>query len=182
MTDLFSRFKRLIPEIEGELAVKFGSGNPDHRAAIRARIESQLPSLSPEEKKRLADLKWTPRLTHWSVSISHGRTLGGWVARRRPGSIGFDVEVKERIEPRLISRIATPEEIALAPEPAFLWCAKESYFKCLEADQPVTMSSLKISNWHRGEDGAWHFSGDGHRGEGVLIENSEVIAATCVSI
>src|SRR5205085_2510007 len=105
-----------------------------------------------------------------SVSISHTTNFGGWIAVPRPAQIGWDVELAERIKMPIIQRVCSKEEIAEAPRPEFLWCAKESFYKALEDQQPPTIIDLSIAEWTSLAPDMWSFKGYGPRnGAGVFI-------------
>lgn len=123
-------FRRLIGDLPGE----FG---PMDRLAIRRSITAALGG-------DVLDLSRRPHVDGWFISVSHSGAHGGWVAARTP--IGFDVERIERLRPELITRVATPEEIAAAPDARWLWPAKEAVFKAMDP-QPGTMSQIPITGW-----------------------------------
>lgn len=183
MAGLLQRLKSLSPGLMGVLSDKFSSKSPQYRHQIRGSLASQLQNLTPLEKSEVLDLSRTPGLHNWSVSISHCQALGGWVAKSKPSHIGFDLEVKSRIEPKLVQRIATPKEISAAPDPSYIWCAKESYYKYLEKAQPVTFTELQITDWLRQADQTWTFSMNGApQARGFLLIEGDLLAALAVSI
>lgn len=124
-------FRRLIGDLPGE----FG---PMDRLAIRRSITAALGG-------DVLDLSRRPHVDGWYVSVSHSGDVGGWVASRTP--IGFDVERIARLRPELIARVATPDEIAAAPDPKWLWPAKEAAFKAMDP-QPETMPQIQITGWN----------------------------------
>lgn len=124
-------FRRLI----GDLPGAFGAMD---RLAIRRSIASALGG-------DVLDLAKRPQVEGWFISVSHSGDVGGWVAARTP--IGFDVERIARLRPELIARVATPAEIAAAPEPKWLWPAKEAAFKAMNP-QPATLPQIHVTSWN----------------------------------
>lgn len=155
---LIRSIKSFDSRLLARFAPEFGSEVRDHRLKIRHSIRDELGVLSEPERGRLLDLDEVPDLEDWSVSISHCARLGGWIAAPLPVRVGLDIEVKDRIHGKLLERIAQPGELVKVPDPALLWCAKESCFKALADDQPVAMSQLRIEHWSARPDGAWDFS------------------------
>src|SRR5438132_929955 len=140
---LSHRIKEFEPKILSGFSEEFGSNRSDHRKKIRSAVHDALGVLSEPERGKLLNLDEVPDLEEWSISISHCAALGGWIAAPLPLKIGLDIEIKRRIHDKLIKRIAMGDELANIPDPAFLWCAKESYFKALAKDQPVAVTQLQ---------------------------------------
>lgn len=140
-----------LPDLHLSLDDRFGSSKPAARQLIRLDIESQLrdrlraPDLGP-----IRDLEQVPlKAAGGFLSISHCEELGGWLHGSRP--LGFDIEKAERVKDKVVARIASAEEISLAPSAAELWAAKESVFKALaHATQPTVVSQFEIVGWDRG--------------------------------
>jgi 4'-phosphopantetheinyl transferase EntD len=87
-------------------------------------------------------------LPEWNISVSHTLDIGGWVAVPRLYSVGFDIEMRQRLKREVLERIASPAEIAAAPDPVFLWAAKEACFKALAGQgQPAAISDIAIQGW-----------------------------------
>jgi hypothetical protein len=156
---LITQIKRFEPKAIARMSEDFSSLHQDHREKIRKSIADTLKTGSS-----IMDLGELPKLKDWSVSISHCHGLGGWVAVPRPLKVGFDLEVKSRINPKLIKRIAQEGELDGIPDPAFLWCAKESYFKALGDQQPTAVTQIRVDKWSKNPDGDWRFSSSNLRG------------------
>lgn len=123
-----------------ELRPEWGSENPDHRRKIRDYLAQRFEAQAVHD---LGDLSRLPELRDGFVSVSHCRGLGGFLVS--PAWSGFDVELTDRVTPELAARIGDMEEFAQAPDPAALWCAKESAFKALRfARPPKVIMDLKI--------------------------------------
>lgn len=84
-----------------------------------------------------------------SISISYFKDWGAFLfVFDQKLSIGFDVEEKKRITKKLVSRIASKEEVEQSPFPSLLWTAKEASFKCLSKNPAVSLlSDCFISHW-----------------------------------
>lgn len=126
------------------LRSEWGAEYPSARALIRAEISKQVG-------KDVSDLASLPDTEEFSVSISHCNGHGGFIAVRKPASVGLDVELFARVPEKSVARMSTPDEMREAPTPAHLWAAKEAVFKALRGtDQPQAISSITIANWQPG--------------------------------
>ena len=187
--------------------------NPDHRLKIRHALAQHLAGLAENRPHVSSDLPvWASSLEslpvspHHLISISHGCRIGGYAlceissTGSRHGSdlgaglvsgfgsglvsgLGFDLETLTRLTPAIIERVSHPFERASAPDPRFLWSAKEASFKAsLGPQQPVAITEIRIEKW-RSVGGAFHtFTASSqrlHLGRGVLYSsprNDEVFA------
>lgn len=180
MADSFQRLIQLIesdcPGITGRGSDLWGAKHPGYRDLIRSSIAETL-----EVPESVRDLKQPPRSQRWSISISHASHFGGWVASPLPLRIGFDVEEGRRISQAVIERMSSPQEIAECPTPAFLWCAKEAYFKALAQDQPQAITQLNIGNWQELGDGFFSFSASPHKpGRGWVLNAMPFMYGICI--
>ncbi len=174
-------FQRLIHEVQKhQPGLRFqgtslwGAQEPGYRDLIR---KSLAEVLKPEEN----DLSKPPRSSKWSISISHAKHFGGWVAVPLPHRVGFDVEEDRRITPAIIERMSTAQEIADCPNPSFLWCAKEAYFKSLAQDQPQAITQLNISGWVQLEPGLYSFTANPHKpGRGWIFSHEPFLFGICL--
>lgn len=99
-----------------------------------------------------------PDLARWCLTISHTDDLGGWAVVASPHVIGLDIEIRARVAPATIARVSLPAELAEAPEPTYLWAAKEACLKSLTPDgQVLVLSQIVIGGW-RHEDGVYLFN------------------------
>lgn len=187
MMDAFERLlnqaRKTEPTVQGQWSLNWGAQTLHSRTQIRTAISNALQDLGDADIQALENLGETPHLHDWSVSISHTHNAGGWFAAHRPTQIGWDVERCERIKPVILQRVCTEDEMTAAPESAFLWCAKESFFKALEDFQPVAIPQLTISDWHRVEQNLWSWRGFGPRnGTGFLVAQDEWLLAVSLVV
>lgn len=115
----------------------FAAKQNQYRLAIR----SEISKLTGED---VTNLNIRPQLKQHFVSISHSQHLGGFVLSKKP--VGLDIEDKDRLNLKLIERISTEEERSIAPNPLFLWVAKESIFKRFSIDYKV-ISAVRVVEW-----------------------------------
>jgi hypothetical protein len=172
---LLNLLQTLVPECEGAAHAIWGSDHPAHREQIRQSLMQRFAD--PE----LLNLKQIPRLKDRSISISHTRDFGGWLATPRPVQVGWDIEHQSRIREVIVRRTCTEQEIARAPHFSFLWSAKESLYKALEAQQPATVQELSIASWQALGPALWSLrSQQPYFGDGLLLQSKNSIVAACV--
>ena len=136
--------------------------NSDHRLQIRRALAQYLadvdvahPQISLEFPIWASSLETLPASPHHFISISHGYRLGGYALcdKSTAGSglgsgLGFDLETLSRITPAIVERVSHPLEQDTAPDPRFLWSAKEACFKAsLGPQQPVAITEIRTENW-----------------------------------
>lgn len=180
-----SAFARLLGVVGqqtlGRAQRAWGAQNPQAREAIRSSIAQTLVQLEAGDLHMLTDLKQHPRPMHWSVSVSHTQEFGGWMAVPRPLQVGWDAELRSRIKKAIVDRVCSADEIEAAPEFAYLWCAKEAFFKSLEDEQPLAIPQLTIVDWKAAGANLWHWRGLGPRnGQGLLVNSPPLIFAACI--
>ena len=130
--------------IEIYLDNKFSSHCENYRQHIREHIvENHKNDLSMVEQNTILNLDKLPCSKNLYFSISHCPEMGGYAVCNQP--VGFDLEVTSRINPQLIRRICTNQEIDQAPHIELLWVAKESVLK-LSSKNTLT-SNIVIDNW-----------------------------------
>lgn len=156
---LIARIQRFEPKAVARFSEDFSALHAGHRLRIRKSIATTLGA-GPS----VLELGEPPRLKDWSVSISHCDNLGGWVAVPRPLKVGIDIEIQTRLNDKLIRRISQDGELINIPDPTFLWCAKEAYWKALEDQQPTAVTQIRVTNWMEKAEGEWRFSSQGLRG------------------
>jgi hypothetical protein len=139
-----------------EIRSEWGADAHDHRAELRKAAAIAIKKtvalkklFSIGDSQSLQDLSKTPDLQGLSISISHCKDAGGFVAAPRAlGQIGFDIEIASRVRPDLMLRMSSPAEMSMAPSAAHLWVAKEATFKSLlGASQPPILSSIRVRSW-----------------------------------
>lgn len=175
-------FQRLIslvhkkhPELRFQGTSLWGSAEANYRVNIRTSLKEVL---QPGESAD--DLTKPPKSGVWSISISHAKHFGGWVAIPLPARVGFDVEEDRRITPAIIERMSTEQERKDCPNPAFLWCAKEAYFKALAQDQPQAITQLNISDWELVEPDFYSFKSSPHKaGHGWVLKSEPFLYGIC---
>lgn len=184
LPNLIELLRQRVPEARGELRPEWGSNHPQTRAAIRASITAELNYLTDKDRQKLADLSQPPRVSAWSVSISHAPNLGGWLAVPRPHRVGLDVEKYDRLKANLIRRTSSSEEMQAAPDPLLLWSAKESLYKSLEDAQPPAFSQILIDTWQTATDGFFLFEGgfNHHRARGLVIHSDSFCQAFSLTV
>lgn len=131
-TSTHESLKKLLscPDLLVFIKNEWGSQNPQYRTLIQAELSTLIAN---------------PKL---HTSISHCPGLGAIIAAPQP--IGIDVEVFTRVEPRVVARISSAQEVAQSPNPASLWCAKEACFKALRAfNQPSVISKISVGDWKK---------------------------------
>ncbi len=132
-----------------------------HRALLTQKVSASDGPPAPEgEWKQLMVPGDRPQHSLATISMAHCSVMGGFVfSFDKSRSIGFDMELAERVNDKVIGRIATQEEREQAPDRAFLWTAKEASFKCLKWDKGVILpGQCRIFDWTEFGDEAWLFS------------------------
>jgi phosphopantetheinyl transferase (holo-ACP synthase) len=139
------------PEVEVFVNPDWGSQAAEHRQKIRDAIEFQLKThwqkeVAAGELEHLHDLNRYPVFKKIHVSISHCLEMGGFVLSKMP--VGFDIELVERVQQKIVARVSKEAEMINAPSLAHLWAAKEAAFKALHSfRQPDVISELQIGAW-----------------------------------
>jgi hypothetical protein len=129
-----------------------------HRILIRQDLAQTLQLQGETETQilqALLDLTRTPKLSSTFISISHCPQLGGWAMSKSP--VGLDLEVIERVQPKLVQRVLTPMEKEHLPDGlsqdawAGVWVAKEASWKAIhnrasrdDGPKPKTISELSV--------------------------------------
>lgn len=170
---VLKRLQAFEPGLVGVFSENFSAATSAYRIRIRQSIRKRLAPQAEE----LMDLEKLPDLPTWSISISHGEKLGGWIAVPKPYGVGLDIERRERITAKLAERIAQDGELEQIPDPSLLWGAKESYFKALGDLQPTAITQLRIENWIADSTGGWRFSGARMHGTSFTAVDLVVSAA-----
>lgn len=181
VSGLVERLRQRNPELRGALSSAWNSTEPQHRLLIRNSIRQTL-GLNGSKFDHLSDLQQRPTVAGWSISVSHCPRAGGWLALRDPAKLGFDIELRERIQSRLVNRISTEGELNRCPYPGLLWVAKEAYYKALAPHQPKTVTELYIDSWCSLGDEEYSFAGrNGFRsGQGFVSSAEGLLVSVCI--
>ncbi len=165
-----------------ELAVgsQWSSTSTFHRERLRQELFDRYEAAS-----MLLDLSGIPQLQDRSVSISHCKSTGGYCVTERDSalSVGFDVELNERVKPRHLRQVADASETIDAPSHPALWTAKEAAFKCFHGfQQPRGLKDIRIASWRRlALEGAFAFTLEAPvPARGVIVDNGTLTYAICV--
>lgn len=129
----------------------------DHRLQVRETLRHLLTRQRLSAPEDLLNLQNSPPShPELALSLSHSHTSSAVAWMPLPWRLGVDIEAIERVHIPVIHRIATAEEVSLAPDPRYLWMAKEAALKCLYPDVNV-LSSVKIVNWVKQSETTWTF-------------------------
>jgi hypothetical protein len=167
---LIAELTKIEPRLKAQGNVSFGSNQTEHRRYIRDSLQTYLPS-----EQGLQDLNSIPRPENWSVSISHAKPFGAWLAVPTPKRIGFDCEERSRIRMEVIERACQKSEIESAPQMEFLWCAKESIYKALGPEQPQAITQITVNAWEPMNQQIYAFKSS--KGRGLITADADLICA-----
>ncbi len=120
-------------------------------------------SQKKQELDKLLNLNWNPKNSTLSVSIAHCPVLAGFVCLLdQKISIGFDIELANRVTDRVVQRVSQLEELKKAPSKDLLWTAKEATCKCIGNNynkEPILFKDCLISEWQKtNQAGLFSFS------------------------
>lgn len=144
-----------VEDLDLVLSTDWASSKVGHRERIRRALLADISlrlNLDEEQKKHVLDLSITPKVTEYSVSISHCRQMGGYVRASDRTSLGFDIEVIDRVSELAAKKMRFDDsEWNEAPSASSFWVAKEAAFKSLFSisRQPVVPSQVKVGQWKR---------------------------------
>ncbi len=133
------------PFIELDMKSEWSSQTAGYRQRIRQYIFDRYC-----QEDRILNLEEPPDLSKGAISISHGKTLGGFAYIPHQGCIGFDIEEHRRLnKDNLKGYSANKKEESEAPTHSALWTAKEAAFKCLRKTgrQPIAIREIEIGDW-----------------------------------
>ena len=105
------------------------------------------------ELKELLKIGVKPCHPLLAVSISHCKNLAFFAAKffnqkQSSLSIGLDIEKKDRVSHKIISRFSSVKEMQDSPSLGLLWTAKEASFKCFYQEQEqFLVRDFLISSW-----------------------------------
>jgi len=126
----------------------WGSKHPDNRAKIRKHLYTQLRDLGDTTThfSRVLGLGGPPSSDHYSISVSHSDSLGGYVLLKKPQLIGLDIEPTDRVTDSVIKRLGYESWLSSAPA-GVLFTALEATYKCLSGSAIIkVLSELQISS------------------------------------
>ena len=126
-----------------------------------------------------------PTSTTHSVSITHSPGGTGFAWIRHPSRVGIDMEKLSRISIPVIQRVSEPAEIGQAPNPLFIWSAKEAAFKSYwgTRNQPSLISEVIVSDWSKKTTLGFSFNfsiGGQAKGRGFFLYQNETSMALAV--
>ena len=99
-----------------------------------------------------------PDCSFAAISVSHCPVLGGFVfSFNQKITLGLDMEQSHRVNEQLMGRLSKTEELQKAPDPSFLWAAKEAAFKCLTLEQNRLIKHISITEWEKTASDSYHF-------------------------
>ena len=128
-----SEFRLLISADYGSALNSNADSGQEHRSNIRLSI-SQNCWPSPESGH---------------VSISHTKGAGA-VLFHPQYQVGVDLEISARVQDKIVSRVSSPQELALEISPSQLWVAKEASFKASRNNhQPAALSGIQIDSFDK---------------------------------
>lgn len=133
-----------------KLDPNWSSQNSDFRKKIRTDLINELKTnFNLIEFENLEDTNQIPKLKSWSISISHSKSFGAYIAIQideHKCSIGIDFEDVNRIKMDILERVSNTEEIELYKNQKELWPAKEAAFKALAKQHSNLrlLSDLKV--------------------------------------
>lgn len=150
-----------------------GLGGDKSRIEFRQVLSSLLVAQGFEAPPQLLDISKLPQHPALSVSLSHCRDAGliGWIPQ--PFRIGVDVEQWERISEVIIRRVAPESEVLEAPEPRWLWSAKEAVFKS-QSETVKLMSSVEVFDWQERHANVWSFKARSSHDKQVFAGMGEI--------
>ncbi len=141
------RLKTSLGEIF--LSSDWSSEQKDHRKKIRAQLYKKTKNIS------FLNLETLPKLDNFFFSISHCKSLGGYAVYFKK-KMGFDIEEKKRITPKVISRISTKKDRLFFNKgnEEFLWVIKEAAFKFI-SHKKIVMSEMQINTLSKTSEGSY---------------------------
>jgi phosphopantetheinyl transferase (holo-ACP synthase) len=129
---------------------EWSSRHEGHRLEVRQEVMRALQLRGWSLPNHLLEPGSLPSAGDPPMSVSHCPLAGGFAltAPARNVSLGFDLEAIERVTAPIVSRISEPKELAIAPDLASLWVAKEASYKALPRSiQPLVTSQIEIGGW-----------------------------------
>ena len=144
-----------VKDVKLDITVKpdWRSSVEDHRVLIRKAVLEKYNQYIPD-RSVFFDLNLVPKLTENFLSISHSNDKGGFVVANYP--VGFDLIEQRRLNRNVIQRVSRPDEMERAPNPFFLWPAKEAAFKAC-SDHLSVITEIEIGSWEKLVDGFFAF-------------------------
>lgn len=170
------------PTLQIVVSENWNSTIRDYRALIRHYLgDNYAPHFTREQWAQLYDLNWVPDAMKGFFSISHNQTIGGFSYSEMKH--GFDVELKKRISTAILKRTSNEIEYMNAPEPEFLWVAKESGFKALGTPtNNLLLPDLICLDWEsHSEKNIWSFriksqkTLDFRQNRGFIFSENEIL-------
>lgn len=140
-----------------EVLEHLGSNEDNHRIQLRQAVATALKTQQLSPPTGLSDLSSPLQHDSFHLSLTHTADISAFAWVPKPGKIGIDIEILERIQPPVIRRVSSPIEIQSAPDMRFLWPAKEAVFKA-HSHQLQVVGDIYIDNWKQLSEQMWQFS------------------------
>jgi 4'-phosphopantetheinyl transferase EntD len=152
--------------------------HPDCRMLVRQKLFELLSAEGHIPSPSLLALDHRPQHDTLNISLSHGHhhSLIGWTPTKL--KIGVDIESLDRLTSKIVERVSTAEELASAPDPQYIWSAKEAAFKACYPRHNV-VSFVEVVDWTLAKKNHWTFAvGPKNHSEGYgelcLIERHSI--------
>ncbi|MEM7646002.1 MAG: hypothetical protein AAF203_03745, partial [Pseudomonadota bacterium] len=126
------------------------STQANHRKELRQQLQTIIQRREPSINfDGLSDLSKRPVLPGYSMSLSHCPLGSGFcLFPDDQVQVGFDLEQKSRLNPKLIERVSTQIERNQSINPLFLFTAKEAAWKAVNKPLSLlTISDVHTTSW-----------------------------------
>ncbi len=167
-------------DIYFEVLPGIGSAVDDHRLTLRAHTDMALKKLGHAPGTNITDLTQSVKHTDLNLSFSHTMDASVFAWIEKPQIVGVDIEILERLQPQVVSRVSSPTEISTAPDMRYLWPAKEATFKA-HSEHLKVVGEIHIHSWKRLDPSLWQFSARYSRSHERSDEILDGLGLVCLS-
>lgn len=181
LSGLFSLPDWLNSDVRVVLYPEIQSTHKNHRNLLRQRAKKDLVNcgIPLDGLYGFEDLSTLPKLKQGSISLSHSPLGSAMIHSSSHRSVGIDVEVKNRIHPKLLARVSLESELNSAPQGFDLFTAKEAAWKALNSFENLpTLSHIETCKWSQFAPEQFQYyvkkPVEGLPGWGIGIELTEV--------